>query len=105
MNIRTEDGMTNGAGNVHQESKPFGIVGVHFDHGDVGQKTRNENRHLFAKGVEHTWTPIKPMTTKFTIGRNKTAQIVRKQFPLRPAAAKTIHRSQVDTEIKFVCKF
>ena len=31
--------------------------------------------------------------------------IVRKQFPLRPAAAKTIHRSQCDTETKIVVNF
>ena len=43
--------MTNGAGNVlklvqlHPESTPSGIVWVHFDHTDVGQKTRNESRH------------------------------------------------------------
>ena len=48
MNVRTEDGMTNGAGNVvklvqlHQQTKPSGIVWVQFDHSDVGQKTRNE---------------------------------------------------------------
>ena len=64
MNIRTKDGMTNGAGNVvklvqlHQESKPSGIVWVHFGHADVGQKTRNQNGHLCAKGVEHALTPI-----------------------------------------------
>ena len=29
-------------------------------------------------------------------------QVVRKQFPLRPAAAKTIHRSQGDTESRIV---
>ena len=40
MNIRTEDGMTNGAGNViklvplHQQNKPSGIVWVQFDHSD-----------------------------------------------------------------------
>ena len=33
------------------------------------------------------------------------AQVVRKQFPLRPAAAKTIHRSQGDTENKVVVIF
>ena len=32
----------------------------------------------------------------------RSAQVVRKQFPLRPAAAKTIHRSQGDTENKIV---
>ena len=111
MNIRTEDGLTNGAGNViklvqlHQPNKPSGIVWVQFDHTDAGQKTRNENRQLYVQGIEQTWTPIKPLTTQFAVGRNKAAQVVRKQFPLRPAAAKTIHRSQGDTETKIVVDF
>ena len=49
------------------------------------------------QGIQSSWTPIKPITTQFAVGRNKTAQVVRKQFPLRPAAAKTIHRSRGDT--------
>ena len=40
-------------------------------------------------------TPIKTVTTQFAVHRSRTVQIVRKQSPLRPAAAKTIHRSQV----------
>ena len=94
MNIRTEDGMTNGAGNVtklvqlHQQDKPTGIVWVQFDHLDVGHKTRVENRHFYIQGVDSAWTPIKPVTVQFAVGRNKAAQVVRKQFPLRPAAAK-----------------
>ena len=48
--------------------------------------------------IQSIWTPIKPITTQFTVGRNRTAQVVRKQFPLRPATAKTIRRSQGDTE-------
>ena len=45
------------------------------------------------------------MTTQFTIGRNKTARFVRKQFPFPPSAAKTIHRSQGDTKTKLVVNF
>ena len=103
--------MTNGAGNViklvqlNQQDKPSGIVWIQFDHPDVGQKTRNENRHLYIQGIEHMWTPIKPVTTQFAAGKNKTSQVVRKQFPLRPAAAKTIHRSQGDTETTIVVNF
>lgn len=41
---------------------------------------------------------MKPITTEFNVGRNKTASVVRKQFPFHPAAAKTVHRSQGDTE-------
>ena len=111
LNVRTEDGMTNGAGNVikkiqlNQRDKPSGIIWVEFDHADVGEKTRHENRQLYVQGISPTWTPIKPITTQFAVGRNQTAQVVRKQFPLRPSAAKTIHRSQGDTERKIVVNF
>ena len=82
-----------------------GIISVQFDHVDVGEKTRHDNRHLYVQGVEGGWTPIKPVTAQFAVGRNRTAQVVRKQFPLRPAAAKTIHRSQGDTKTKIVANF
>ena len=111
LNTRTDDGMTNGAGNVikmvrvHQTDRPSGIIWVQFDHADVGTKTRHDNRQLYVQGIEPTWTLIKPVTTQFAIGRNRTVQVVRKQFPLRPAAAKTIHRSQGDTETRVVVNF
>ena len=60
---------------------------------------------MHVNGIECTWTPIKPVTAQFAVGRNRTAQVVRKQFPLRPAAAKTIHRSQGDTETRIAVNF
>ena len=111
LNTRIDDGMTNGAGNVikliqvYQTTYPSGTVWVQFDHTDVGAKTRQENRHLYVSGIQPTWTPIKPVTTQFAVGRNRAVQVVRKQFPLRPAAAKTIYRSQGDTETRIVVNF
>ena len=109
VNVRTDDGLTNGASNIIKliqlidESKPSGLVWVQFDHEDVGKKTRQENRNLYVnRCIETTWTPIKPVTTQFTVGRTKSAQVVRKQFPLRPASAKTVHRSQGDTQSQIV---
>ena len=109
LNVRTDDGLTNGASNVvthvklSQPNKPSGIIWVEFDDEDVGKKTRQENRHLYRRdGIQLTWTPIKPVTTQFAVGRTKSAQVVRKQFPLRPAAAKTVHRSQGDTQTQIV---
>jgi hypothetical protein len=99
LNVRTDDGLTNGASNVvklvqlYQPDKPSGIIWVEFDYEDIGRKTRHENRRLYVQGIQPTWTPIKPVTTQFNVGRTKSAQVVRKQFPLRPAAAKTVHRS------------
>ena len=75
---------------------------MQFDDEDVGTKTRQENRRLYTQGIQATWTPIKAVTSQFAVGRNKSAQVVRKQFPLRPAAAKTVHRSQGDTQSQIV---
>ena len=111
LNTRTDDGMTNGASNViklmqiHSTEKPSGIIWVQFHHIDVGGKTRHDNRQLYVQGIEPTWTPIKPVTTQFAVGRNRTTQVVRKQFLLRPATAKTIHRSQGDTEKRIIVNF
>ena len=111
LNTRIDDGMTNGASNVikliqlHMPDRPSGVIWVQFDHADVGRKTRHDNRQFYAQGIEPTWTPIKPVTAVFAVGKNRTVQVVRKQFPLRPAAAKTIHRSQGDTETRIVVNF
>ena len=111
MNVRTEDGATNGAGNVvkkvqlHEKDKPSGIIWVRFDHADVGEKTRHHSKHLHIKGIQSSWSHIKPITVEFAVGRNRTAQVVRKKFSLRPAAAKTIHRSQGHTESRIVVNF
>lgn len=61
--------------------------------------------YIYVSGIQPTWTPIKPVTTQFAVGRNRAVQVVRKQFPLRPASAKTIHRSQGDTETRIVVNF
>lgn len=108
QNIRLDDGLTNGAGNVVRlvnllsSQRPEGIIWVEFDHPEVGQKMRRENRHLYTGDIQPSWTPIKPVCATFYVGRGKAAQIVRKQFPLRPSAGKTIHRSQGDTETEVV---
>ena len=49
--------------------------------------------------------PSKPCDYTVAVGRNRTAQVVRKQFPLLPAAAKTIHRSHGDTDSRIVVDF
>ena len=60
---------------------------------------------MYINGIEPTWTPIKPTSTQFAVSRSKSLHVVQKQFPLRAAAAKTIHRFQGDTETKIVVNF
>ena len=78
---------------------------MQFHHSDTGNKTRHENRQLYRQTIQPFWTSIKPVTIHFPVGRTRAANIVREQFPLRPAAAKTIHRSQGDTETGIVVNF
>ena len=111
INIRTDDSMTNGASNVvknikiHSTDSSPGIIWVQFDHADVGEKRRHDNEHFYDQGIESTWTTMKPVIAQFSVGRNRTAQAMRKQFPLRPAAARTIHISRSDTETKIFVNF
>ena len=107
LNVRTDDGLTNVARNVmivqvYQPKKPSGIIWVQFDDEDVGKKTRQENRRLYVQGIQATWTPIKAITSQFAVGRTKSAQVVRKQFPLCPAATRAVHRCQGDTQSQIV---
>ena len=57
--------MANGATNIiksiqiHQSGKPAGIIWVQFDHAEVGEKTRHDNRHMYVQDIEPSWTPIK----------------------------------------------
>ena len=45
----------------------------------VGKKTRQENRNLYqTDGIPNSWTPIKPVTTQFAVGKTKSVQVVRK---------------------------
>ena len=66
MNVRTGDGLTNGADNVIKLvylrliSKQSGITWVQFDKADIGKKERHENRHLLVEGIGPRWTLNKP---------------------------------------------
>ena len=108
VNTRLDDGLTNGAGSVvkyvelYNPPQPQGIIWVKFDHDHVGEKTRNENRQLYTSDIDVSWTPIMPTTAQFCVGKSSSCKIVRKQFPLRLSAAKTIHRAQGDTERQVV---
>ena len=108
VNMRLDDGLTNGAGGVvkyvelYNPPQAEGVVWVKFDHEHVGQKTRNENRQLYRSTIDVSWIPVVPTIVQFCIGRSTNAKTVRKQFPLQLSAAKTIHRSQGDTEREIV---
>ena len=86
LNIRTDDGITNGAAavirsiQIYQPDTPSGIIWVQFDHAEIGEKTRHDNRQLYVQGIEPTWTPIKPVSTQFAVGRNSQFKLLENSF-------------------------
>ena len=110
INIRTDDGMTNDASNVVKHiqstnnSKSSGLVWVQFDHDDVTLEEKPDKKiETSTQRVSKILgLQLKPVTTQFAVGKRKSAQVVRKQFPLRPASAKTVHRSHGDTQSQIV---
>ena len=111
-NVSVSDGMTNGAECALKEidykvencDRPT-IIWVLFDELDVGKCSHKENGHLFEENRDKNWTPILDITRQLKISNRSNICVLRRQFPLRPAAAKTIHRSQGDTLDQAVVDF
>ena len=105
-NVDVTDGLTNGAEcviknidyMVKNSSRPS-IIWVLFPDADVGKKQHREIMHLYntKTTIDRTWTLILEVTRQFRINWKSQVQILRRQFPLRPASAKTIHCCQGDT--------
>lgn len=103
LNISVEDGNTNGSScvvkKIHyiQPTIPMpSVIWVLFDDERVGRQTRFLYKSYFQHGIPKEWTPI--FATKRTFFATRCyVPVIRTQFPLRPAAAKTIHKSQGET--------
>ena len=111
-NVDVSDGLTNGTEcvienidyRVDNSSRPS-IIWVSFPHPDIGRKKRRENTHLYKTDINKNWIPILEVTRQFRINKTSQIQILRRQFPPRPAAAKTIYRCQGDTLDEAVVDF
>ena len=97
VNVDVSDGLVNGArGTVEAiiqmvATNEFSLVLIKFDHPRVGAtaiaKSHYRDQHRGA-------VPISRHEAVFNIGRNKTVEVSRRQFPLVLAWATTIHKVQ-----------
>ena len=101
VNLDVNDGIANGSTciikciehRVPETARPS-IVWVLFNDSSIGSKTRQKYKHLYHPAVEALWTPVFDVTRNF-LYNYKSYQ--RTQFPLKPAAAKTVHKAQGST--------
>ena len=89
---------------IENSNRPT-IIWVSFPHPDIGRNLRRENAHLCNATIDRNWTPVLEVTRQFQINKKSQVQIIRRQFPLRPAAAKIIHRCQGNTLNEAVVDF
>ena len=99
VNIKTDDGLINGATcilkKIHflqrNHNNIPSILWVGFDDETIGQQWRQRYSNLYTEDVHQSWTPIFAVDRQFPV---TNARIMRTQFPLKPAAATTIHSGQ-----------
>ena len=108
VNVDVEDGLTNGSTGIvklieyrMEETNRPSIIWVLFDHSRIGKSTRERfyNRGFYNANIQRDWTPVFDVERTF-IYNYKTYQRI--QFPLKPAAAKTVHKAQGATVDKVV---
>ena len=99
-NIEVTDGLTNGSScqvklfEYKTKSQRPSIVWVKFNDEKIGTNTRKKYNHLYSQNIDKRWTPVFDIKRSFSYRYKNFERI---QMPLRPAAGKTIHKSQGDT--------
>ena len=76
-----------------------------FQDYNIGKNWRKEYSHFYNETAEQNWAPILEISRQFKINKNRKSDVMRRQFPLRPSSAKTVHRCQGDTVDRIVIEF
>ena len=101
-NLWTEDGLINGATCILKKIQKMEnisealpkILWVQFSDRMIGARTRHKFQYLRPNDVPDTWTPIFAITRESPV---LNGRVTRRQFPIKPAGATTIHACQGST--------
>ena len=106
-NVDVEDGLVNGATGTLMKISYGKINGkriavrlwILFEDENIGKNTREKWSNFSKKyDIDSKFTPLEMVTRSIQIGKKSSQlKVIRKQFPVVPSAAITIHKSQGDT--------
>lgn len=105
INIDIGDGLVNGVSGIlkhiefEENSTVPKILYIQFESDQTGQKMRREHESNMENkpNIDKNWVPIKQISKEISMSKNAFFQAFRKQFPVTPAEAYTIHKSQGST--------
>ncbi|GBM80454.1 ATP-dependent DNA helicase PIF1 [Araneus ventricosus] len=104
-NIDVEDGLVNGACGIlklitfeNNKSHELKILWLDFSSENVGSKARRDHKRLIdSNNIMTNLVPIRKVCIALNISKKLQYQTLRTQFPIVPAEAITIHKSQGQT--------
>ena len=98
VNIKTDDGLINGATCILKKIQFIqrnndipSIMWMLFDDKTIGRQWRVRYWNLYTEDINQNWMPIFAVDRHF---KTRNAQVIRAQFPLKPAAGSTIQSGQ-----------
>ncbi|CAG9807951.1 unnamed protein product [Chironomus riparius] len=101
-NIDVTDGLYNGGTGelmfMEFRNRELDAVYLKFDDPTIGRKARAARRAIMAgtSAIDDSWTPITRIKLNFRVNKC-SAQVFREQYPIVPAEAISIHKSQGST--------
>ncbi|XP_034944338.1 ATP-dependent DNA helicase PIF1-like [Chelonus insularis] len=110
-NIDVEDGLVNGACGIlkYIECKDANIpstLWLDFHTPRVGINIRARHRDYMTKNnIDNVLTPIERISIQTSVAQDDKYKILKNQFPIIPAEAITIHKSQGQTYVKICLDF
>jgi len=107
VNVCTKDGLSNGATCAVKyieyrkvDTNRPSIIWVQCNDIDIETERRLEyrNKGFYNNHVDDSWTPIFDIERTFNYGQTRTLSTIQgTQFPLQPAAGRSVHRAQGST--------
>jgi exonuclease III len=96
-NYDSQDGLVNGADGIvkaYTKKDKLDVLWIKFYDPDIGHRQANKLRYLYTMEISKEWIPILRIEKPLSTTKNPTHLKIRKQFPIKLACARTIHRSQ-----------